>query len=327
MTAEEGPRSKYLSSKTGDLTAYAAMIGEEFSSRIDRLAQILGTSHEQSVGGYKESLLRSVIARFIPKRYSVGHGFVAFTRESSLNDMTSTNIDLWNLKEHYVSRQLDIVVYDDYNFSPILQEDSFVVLRPESVRAVIEVKGYLKKANVEESIEGFVDFGRKWSEYRSYRKQRHEELHSPSLQLIAFDVYVPPSGEPDCDGASVRKSIVKAYRKILTTQELAGPTLPVLNAAYLYNDCIVNRCSYVHEAASGHGYSTSRGKFIRYASDRTPTLAGDATIASLLAQVHLSLETPFNPDFSYFDQSFAGNIFPHPCTGITDLHSGLEIDA
>lgn len=327
MTAEESPRSKYLASKTGDLTAYAAMIGDEFSSRIDRLAQILGTSHEQSVGGYKESLLRSVIARFIPKRYSVGHGFVVFTRESALNDMTSANIDLWNLKQHYVSRQLDIVVYDDYNFPPILQDDSFVVLRPEAVRTVVEVKGYLKTANVEESIEGFVDFGQKWSEYKRYLHARREELHTPSLQLLAFDVYVPPNGTPNCDGTSVRQSIVKAYRGHLTAEELAGPTMPVLNAAYLYNDCIINRCSYARGGAVGHGFSTMRGKFIRYGSDRTPFLAGDATIASLLAQIHLSLETPFNPDFSYFDQSVSGNLFAHPCAGITDLQTGLEADA
>jgi len=38
-------RKKYLESKLGDLAAYAGMIGSEFSSKLDRLSQIIGTSH------------------------------------------------------------------------------------------------------------------------------------------------------------------------------------------------------------------------------------------------------------------------------------------
>ncbi len=321
-------RAKYLESKRGDLTAYAAMIGEEFSSRVDRLAQIIGTSHEPSVGAYKEALLRSVIAKFIPKRYSVGNGFIVFTKESSRNDFTSSNIDLWNLKDHYVSKQLDIIVYDDYNFPPILKEEGFVVLRPEAVRSVIEVKGYMCKSNLKESIASFVDFGRKWTTYKKYREQwGNEQLHLPSLQLLAWGIYVPPSGEPICDGRAIRQGIVSGYREMLDQQELSSSSIPLLSAAYLYNDCIIHRCTYIRDKSSGHGYSTDRGKFIRYADDRTPFLAGDSTIASLLAQIHLSLETPFNSDFSYFDQSMSGSLFQHSCSGITDLYSGDEADA
>ncbi len=327
-TDADNLRAKYLASKRGNLTAYAAMIGEEFSSRIAQLAQIIGTSHEPSVGDYKESLLRSVIAKFIPKRYNVGHGFVVFTRESSLNDKTSDNMDLWNLKEHYVSRQLDIIVYDEYNFPPILHEGDFVVLRPEAVRSVIEVKGYLKKSALNDAIASFIDLGRKWSEYKQYREQWGDvKLHFPSLQLLAWDIYVSPDGKPDCDGRTIRQVIVSNYRGALSQQELSHPTFPLLNAAYVYNDCIVSRCLYIRDKDSGHGFSTRRGKFIRYAPDRTPFLAGDSTIASLLAEVHLSLETPFNADFSYFDQSMSGDLFPHSCAGITDLNSGREADA
>ena len=59
-------RQAYLDAKKGDLTSYAGMIGQEFSSKIDRLAHIIGRAHEPSVGEYKESLLRSCIEQFIP---------------------------------------------------------------------------------------------------------------------------------------------------------------------------------------------------------------------------------------------------------------------
>src|ERR1700733_8681349 len=103
-------RDKYLQSKRGDLTSYAGMIGEEFASKVDRLSQIIGTSHESSVGGYKESILRSCLEQYIPKRYSLGTGFVVFTFDSprARARAQETNTDILNLKEHRVSSQLDI---------------------------------------------------------------------------------------------------------------------------------------------------------------------------------------------------------------------------
>lgn len=64
-------REDYLVSRKGNLTTYAAMIGEGFSSTLHRLAQIIGGSHEPSLGSYKERLLMNVIKDFIPNRYEV----------------------------------------------------------------------------------------------------------------------------------------------------------------------------------------------------------------------------------------------------------------
>ena len=47
-----------------------------------------------------------------------------------------------------MSSQLDIIVYDDTDYAPIFREKDVVVVRPESVRAVIEVKGFLKSDDV-----------------------------------------------------------------------------------------------------------------------------------------------------------------------------------
>jgi hypothetical protein len=304
------------------------MVGDEFAFRVDRLAQLIGKAHEPSVGGYKEALLRATVAEFIPKRYSVGHGFVVFTGKSSSNDYTSDDVDLWNLKEHYVSQQLDLIVYDEYNFPPILRYDSFVVLRPESVRAIVEVKGYATAEVVKDVVNSCIDFAKKWSEYKRYRESwEGEPLHIPGLQAMAWAPYVSPSGKVDCDGSCVRRIVVNTYRECLSPELLNAPDFLLLNAFYLYNDFVVLRCCYSNESTTGRGYATRRGRLVRYDDSNNPVCAGDGTIASLLAQIHLSLETPFNPDFSYVDQSMSDNKFRHPCTGITDLDSGRDADA
>lgn len=319
-------RRRYLASKRGDLTAYAGMIGEEFSSKVNRLAQIIGMSHEPSVGKYKESLLRSCIEQFMPKRYSVGTGFIAFTGESPLREQAGDNIDLMNLKEHYVSHQLDIIVFDDHNYPPIFRDAEFVVVRPEAVRAVIEVKGYLTKDAVVKTLDSFLDLGRKWNQYRDYSQQwGREKLHSPSFHLMCWDVYVSDTGKMDCNGEVLRKTIVETYRQRLQKAELENRPIPLLSGAYIYNDCVVAQCGYAREQARGFGYSTFRGRFVRYGDNKEPFLDRDSTISSLLASISAHLETPFNPDFVYFDQSMTASILPHQFAGITDLVSGEEV--
>jgi len=69
-------RERYLQGRSGDLTRFAAMLGDSFESKIDWLAQLIGTAHDPSLGQYKENLLRAVIRDFIPKRYEVGTGNV-----------------------------------------------------------------------------------------------------------------------------------------------------------------------------------------------------------------------------------------------------------
>lgn len=321
-TKKQQLRAEYLASRCGDLTTYASMVGDDFAFRVDRLAQILGAAHEPSIGSYKESLLRAVVAESIPRRYSVGTGFIVFIRESPFNDMKSDNVDLWNRKQHYVSRQLDIVVYDDLNFPPIFKDHQFVLVRPESVRSVIEVKGYPSKATVRQAVDCFIDLGTKWSEYRTrYEEQHSGELHSPSLHLMGWNVYVGAKGKAECNGTILRQTIAKEYRK----KKVTKGAMPMLSSAYIYADCAVSLCGYAKKTKMMDGYITTRGKFVRYKDNRKPTLAGDSTIASLLAAIQLNLETPFSPDFSYFDQSHMLDVLPHECTGFTDLATGKDI--
>lgn len=318
-------RERYLAAKQGDLTSYAGMLGDEFDSKIDRLAQIIGRAHEPSVGQYKEALLRHFIAQFIPRRYSVGTGFIAFARESDRNDRESNNTDLWNLRDFDVSSQLDIIVYDDYNYPPILKEDEFVVLRPEAVRAVVEVKGFLSTADIIDSVDSFAKLGRRWVQYDKYiNSWKKEELHWPSFSLMAWNVAVDTKGRKKANGKILRQSIVKRYRSLLSSDELARNGIPTLNNAFIYRDCSVFRTTSIDERGAMDCYATHRGRFVRYDTNGKAHLDRDMTISSLLASIHLSLETPFNGEYTHFDQSMTVSVFKHKHAGFTSLTTGEE---
>jgi hypothetical protein len=81
-----------------------------------------------SLGIENESILREFLKSYVPKHYSIGHGFI-----------------FKNHKE--VSRQCDIIIYDSSFFSPIFKQGDFVVVPPESVMSVIEVKTEISSGN------------------------------------------------------------------------------------------------------------------------------------------------------------------------------------
>jgi len=105
-------------------------------------------------------------------------------------------------------------------------------LRPESVRAVIEVKGFLTNSNVVSCIEKYVSLGKLWKEYtdryNEYREKKYK-LHSLGLFLMGWNVRVNTNGQPMCTGESLRKKIVSTYRNELTKEELVSRHIPMLN--------------------------------------------------------------------------------------------------
>ncbi|WCL51003.1 DUF6602 domain-containing protein [Leptospira sp. GIMC2001] len=80
-------------------------------------------------GRHKEAVLKNVIKRFLPEKYIIGTGFVIKQNTDS--------------SEHASSRQIDLIIYD--NSSPVLfKEGDFVILTPDAVRGIIEVKANIQ---------------------------------------------------------------------------------------------------------------------------------------------------------------------------------------
>jgi hypothetical protein len=126
-----------------DLTGYAALFGESLSSKVDLLGRLIGDAHYPSLGRYKERLLADAIRGFLPRAVEVGTGFVLFPHADPNPPGGPDFHDPLNQSAYSISRQCDILVYDSTRYPVVFRDGDFVVIRPEAVRAVIEVKGSL----------------------------------------------------------------------------------------------------------------------------------------------------------------------------------------
>jgi len=108
---------------------YLSSISDEIRSQSERINYVI--SHGQTVGNYREKLFISVLQKYVPKKFHVATGFI----EGS-------------------NKQIDIIIYDHHNYIPVFREDDLVVVKKESVAAVIEIKTTLTSATLEDSLEG-----------------------------------------------------------------------------------------------------------------------------------------------------------------------------
>lgn len=123
-----------------DLTGYAALFGESLTSKVDLLGRLLGDSHYPSLGQYKERLLADAIRGFLPRTVEVGTGFVMFPHADMNPPAGGQFYDPLNHSAFSMSRQCDILIYDVAKYPAVFRDRDFIVIRPEAVRAVIEVK-------------------------------------------------------------------------------------------------------------------------------------------------------------------------------------------
>ena len=105
---------------------YFKSLARELDSKLNRISSLIG-NHPVGKGNYHEYILRDLITKFLPKRYSIKTGFIYFDEDN-------------------ISPQLDLMVIDEYETPCILaQYENFVVVYPEAVICVIEVKTTLNK--------------------------------------------------------------------------------------------------------------------------------------------------------------------------------------
>ena len=109
-------------------------VTQELSVVKDRVRNLIGNANWGEEGRYKEAILRNVIKRFLPHNLSVATGFV--------------------VRDRVVSRQLDIIVYDN-NYPLLFSEGDFIVTSPDNVKGIIEVKTSLDATGLEEATEHF----------------------------------------------------------------------------------------------------------------------------------------------------------------------------
>ena len=119
---------------TDNLIEYGRGIAREFRARRNRIRHFV-TEHNLTSGTANEIILRDLLAGLSPRRYKVGQGFMC--------NPTQPN---------QVSKQCDILVYDQIDYPLVHFEGEVKVVWPESVRMVIEVKTHLNEERLENAI-------------------------------------------------------------------------------------------------------------------------------------------------------------------------------
>jgi hypothetical protein len=117
--------------------------------------------HYGERGRIAEEIIKSVLEKTLPKRFSIGTG-VIFSADGQ------------------VSSQTDIVIYDNFHNSPLLSEFGSCVFPVETVYATVEVKSVLTKVELRKSMDAIMRM-------RSVGKKRHYVV-----QGVAVEVGKPP---------------------------------------------------------------------------------------------------------------------------------------
>jgi hypothetical protein len=107
---------------------FAGTLADELLSYSERIRHLV--RHTSSVGTYRENLLQSLLRKHLPERYHVATGFI-----------------------YGCERQIDVIIYDRIDYAPIFREGDLVVVPPEAVRAIIEVKTNLTLEQLRKSLE------------------------------------------------------------------------------------------------------------------------------------------------------------------------------
>jgi hypothetical protein len=96
---------------------------EELKSVENRVRNLIGYQHHPEDGRYKEAILRNMIKKFLPSKYTVGSGFIVEVNNGVVDPST----------------QIDILIFNS-DYPTLFSEGDFYIVTPNSVKAVIEVK-------------------------------------------------------------------------------------------------------------------------------------------------------------------------------------------
>lgn len=116
------------------LIQYSISKAQEFVARQNRIQAFV--KHNLSSGTANEAILRQFLLEHAPKNIDVGEGFIC--------DPSQKN---------EVSKQCDILVYDQGTYPLVYSDEPIKVVWPEAAKMVIEVKTQFGKSDIESALE------------------------------------------------------------------------------------------------------------------------------------------------------------------------------
>jgi len=114
-----------------NVESYFKSLSLEFTALKDRVRNFIDDAHWPTDGGWKETVLRTILSRSLPQDILIGQGFI--------------------VTPEWKSTQIDILLYSAS--APVLFRDgNLVIVQPSAVRGVIEVKTRLTVQGLRDAV-------------------------------------------------------------------------------------------------------------------------------------------------------------------------------
>jgi len=152
--------------KTPNVRTYCLALQDQFRLQSAVLTDVLPHSAER--GRNNEERFREFLGRILPKRYSVGSGFIICSEPSVP-----------------VSGQTDVVLFDEFHNSPIHRELTSHVYPVEMVYGTVEVKGRLQRSDLKKICQDIAKV-RALGKHRYYLRygQVAKSAKQPEIQVV-----------------------------------------------------------------------------------------------------------------------------------------------
>jgi len=131
-----------------------------------------GAEHKGEDGRFVEALIRSFLAKYLPKELEVLTGFIVRPAVKRDKDRSREK----EIDSH--STQLDIIVYNTAMYPTFMRYDNTVIVPPEGVVGVISVKKTLNDVDIEHELEALKE---------TSKLCRDNSLRGPYLALVSMD--------------------------------------------------------------------------------------------------------------------------------------------
>ena len=131
-----------------------------------------GAGHKGEDGRFVETLIRSFLAKYLPKELEVLTGFIVRPAVKRDNDRSRDK------EKDSHSTQLDIIVYNTAQYPTFMRYDNTVIVPPEGVIGVISVKKTLNDEDIKHELEALKE---------ASKLCRDKDLRGPYLALVSMD--------------------------------------------------------------------------------------------------------------------------------------------
>lgn len=300
------------------LNDFQNQLSESFFSKIYLLEKIIGNNHWLTSGTFKEKVLITFLNNNLPKRFTAKSGFVVFPKKRIFEkNKTPKDYDFLNNSSYILSKQIDILVYDSLDYSPVFEDENIVLLSPESVKSVIEVKGTIDGKHLKDSTNLLIDYRNKWLEYKTFSDELNSdnELCIPTMFIYCWEFKKNKKGHRSITGKYIREYLARLLNE--ETSSISYRDEPFINTIYIYNECEISLIASIEEdlSKSSIGFMTTRGYSVKYKNNGELVKGGDKSLFQMLRSILVYSDSLKNRFLIDTDDSDKYDLFAHQDTG------------